>query len=391
MSHPKTSERGRLPGFGVMHILDRIAELRRQGVEVISLCSGEPAGGAPTPVRRRAAEEQFDGTPLGYGATLGIWPLRQRLVEHYRRRYDLEIDADDVTIHTGASGALTTTFLAAFDPGDRVALARPGYPAYRNTLRAVGCEVVELPCGLEQRFQPTLEQVRAVHDATPLAGLLLASPANPTGTMLPTADFIALATWCQEAGVRLISDEIYQGLTFTGDFGDCAWTHNRDAVVVSSFSKFFGMTGWRLGWALVPPDLRRSVHGLTSNLALCPPTPAQHAAVEAFTPESLAEVEQARLAFADARRTALERIDRLRWDAVPPDGAFYLWAAPPLGRHADTTTWAADLLDTERVAVTPGDDFDAVDGGRFIRISLAGGAAELAEALDRIERFQSRL
>lgn len=386
----RISRRGQLPGFGVMRILDRIAELRHEGVEVISLCSGEPAQGAPGPARRRAAEIQTDGTALGYGATLGMPTLRQALVEHYRRRYDLEIDAADVAIHTGASGALTTTFLAAFDPGDRVALARPGYPAYRNTLAAVGCEVVELACGVEERFQPTLAQVQAVHAETPLAGLLIASPSNPTGTMIDPAEFAAIARWCAEAGVRLISDEIYQGITFGDAWGDCAWSHNRDAVVVSSFSKYFGMTGWRLGWALVPPDLRPSVHGLTSNLALCPPTPAQHVALAALGEESLTELDAAVRGFAEARSVVLDRVGELEWEVVPPDGAFYVWAAPPLGAFQDTTSWSAALLDEQRVAVTPGDDFDAVDGGRYIRLSLAGGAQEISEALDRILAFQSR-
>lgn len=387
---PKVSSRGRLPGFEVMHILDQVAELRHQGIEVISLCAGEPAQGAPTPVRRRAADMQSDGTDLGYGATLGSPALRAGLVEHYQRRYDLQVSPVDVTIHTGASGALTTCFLAAFDPGDRVALARPGYPAYRNMLTAVGCEVVEIPCGPRERFQPSLDAIRATHADAPLAGLLVASPANPTGTMYTTEEFAAIAQWCQEAGVRLISDEIYHGITFDGRFGDCAWTYNRDAVVISSFSKLFGMTGWRLGWALVPPDLRPSVHGLTSNLALCAPTTAQEAALAAFTDESLAEADAAVRAFAEARDVVLSRLGRLGWSSVAPaDGAFYFWAEPPLGPHADTRAWCAALLDEQRVAVTPGIDFDDVEGRRFIRISLAAGAEAVGRALDRIEEFQS--
>lgn len=373
-----------------MHVLDRVTDLRHQGIEVISLCAGEPAQGAPAPVRRRAAQMVCDGTDLGYGATLGSPTLRARLIDHYRRHYDLSVSVDEVTIHTGASGALTTTFLAAFDPGDRVALARPGYPAYRNMLTAVGCEVVELPCGPGERFQPTVELVAAAHARAPLAGLLVASPANPTGTMLGSADFAALATWCADNGVRFVSDEIYHGITFDGRFGDCAWTYNRDAVVVSSFSKLFGMTGWRLGWALVPEDLYASVHGLTSNLALCPPTTAQEAALAAFDAESWDESRAAVDGFARARSVVLDRLDALGWESVAPaDGAFYVWAAPPLGAYPDSGAWCSALLDAERVAVTPGADFDGVAGDRFIRISLAAGADAVAEALTRIERFQA--
>src|SRR6476660_4066380 len=207
----KPSRRAAVPPFAVMSILNRVAALRAQGREIISLCAGEPSQGAPSEVRRRAAELMVDHTPLGYSETFGIKPLRRQLAAHYRRWYALDIDEDQIALTTGSSGAFLLAFLAAFDHGDRVALTRPGYPAYRNILASLGCEVVELECGPEQRFQPTVE---LLEQAGPLAGLVVASPANPTGTMLAADHLAELATWCSVAGVRLVSDEIYHGITY---------------------------------------------------------------------------------------------------------------------------------------------------------------------------------
>src|SRR5690606_18443609 len=231
-------------------------------------------------------------------------------------------------------------FLAAFDVGDRVALARPGYPAYRNILGALGCEVVEIDCGPAERFQPTPAALDAVQADGPLAGLVLASPANPTGTMVSRSELTALSDWCRTHGVRLVSDEIYHGITYPDDpsapdaRGVCAWQAEADggdaepsAVVVSSFSKYWGMTGWRLGWALVPDDLRGAVDALAGNVALCPPAPAQAASVAAFSEDSYAEADARVAEFAATRALLLDQLDRLGWGTVAPaDGAFYLYA-----------------------------------------------------------------
>jgi aspartate/methionine/tyrosine aminotransferase len=386
----KPSARSSVPPFAVMSVLQRVAELRAAGREVISLCAGEPSQGAPSDVRRRAADLMSGSIPLGYSETFGIRALREELAAHYRRWYGLDIDPAQIALTTGSSGAFLMSFLAAFDPGDRVALTRPGYPAYRNILASLGCEVVVLECGPEQRFQPTVE---LLEQAGPLAGLVVASPANPTGTMLAADHLAELATWCSVAGVRLVSDEIYHGITYGDSRGECAWSHDRNAVVISSFSKYWGMTGWRLGWALVPEDLLAAFDALAGNYALCPPVPAQHAAIAAFTESSYAEAEAAVEEFAAAREVLLQRVDDLGWtDIAPADGAFYVYAGlgKRLSDHLDSAAWCADLLDTSGVALTPGNDFDPIAGGNTIRVSLAAGAAAVETALERIIAFQSR-
>ena len=383
--------RAAVPPFAVMSILGRVAELRAAGRDVVSLCAGEPSSGAPSDVRRAMAELMRGTVPLGYTETMGIRPLREGIAGHYRRWYGLELDPASVAVTTGSSGAFTLAFLAAFDAGDRVALARPGYPAYRNILTALGCRVVELDCGPEQRFQPDVAMLERAHAEAPLAGLVIASPANPTGTMVAPEQLAAIAAWCRAAGVRLVSDEIYHGITSGGGVGSCAWSQDRSGLVVSSFSKYWGMTGWRLGWCLVPDDLLAAFDALAGNFALCAPVPAQHAAVAAFTERSYAEAATAVTTFDDARRVVLESLPELGWGPVAPaDGAFYVYAelGDALGTHPDSVAWCAALLETEGVAVTPGSDFDSVSGGSAIRISLAAGPEAVAAALVRIRRFQ---
>jgi len=396
----KVAARAAVPAFEVMRILDRVAELRAAGRDVVSLCAGEPSGGAPAAVHARAARIHTERAELGYTSALGVRPLREAIAAHYDRWYGLAVDPSEVAVTTGSSGAFVLSFLAAFDVGDRVALARPGYPAYRNILASLGCEVVEVDCGPAERFQPTPAALDAVvAESGPIVGLVLASPANPTGTMVSRQELDALTAWCATNGVRLVSDEIYHGITYPDDptapgaKGVCAWENDRSAVVVSSFSKYWGMTGWRLGWALVPADLRQAVDALAGNVALCPPTPAQHAAVDAFTPEAYAEAEARVADFAATRALLLGQLDRLGWGTVAPaDGAFYLYAdvAPKLGPFPDSAAWCAALLEEEGVAVVPGADFDAVNGTTFVRLSLAAGRAAVAEAVERIVRFQDR-
>ena len=390
----KPAQRAAVPPFAVMSILNRVSVLRAQGREIISLCAGEPSQGAPADVRRRAAELMVDRTPLGYTETFGIKPLRREIAAHYRRWYSLDIDEDHVALTTGSSGAFLLSFLAAFDHGDRVALTRPGYPAYRNILVSLGCQVVELPCGPAERFQPSMEMLQQAHAAAPLAGLVIASPANPTGTMIDRDRLTELAGWCRDHEVRLVSDEIYHGITDGTVAASCAWEHDREALVISSFSKYWGMTGWRLGWSLVPTDLLSAFDALAGNFALCPPVPAQHAAIAAFTEESYREADAAVAAFTDARAIVLDAIDDLGWTGVAPaDGAFYVYAgiADQLGPYPDSESWCEALLDQQGVALTPGTDFDRLDGGTAVRLSLAAGPEAVATALIRILRFQQGL
>jgi aspartate/methionine/tyrosine aminotransferase len=383
-----------------MAILDRVAALRASGRDVLSLCAGEPSGGAPSDVRAAAAELHADDDPLGYTGPLGTAELRQAIADHHRRWYDLDVDPASVAVTTGASGAFVLAFLAAFDAGDRVAVVRPGYPAYRNLLRALDLEVVEIAVGPDTGFRLTTDALDAAVAAHgPLAGLVLASPANPTGSMVSSEQLAALTTWCSTNDVRLVSDEIYHGITFPTDGstppgrGTCAWQLDRQTVTVSSFSKYWGMTGWRIGWALLPDDLVRPVDALAGNLALCPPTPSQRAALGAFTERSYAEADAAVERLAATRRFLFASSDRLGWGPVAPvDGAFYLWAGigDQLGPHAGATAWCRALLEEAGVALVPGTDMDQTDGDPFVRLSFAASPEVVSEAVERIVAFQQR-
>jgi aspartate/methionine/tyrosine aminotransferase len=369
--------RADVPPFHVMDVLSAAAQRQRTHGDVISLAAGQPSSPAPRPVRE-AAVRALDAHALGYTEQLGIPELRQAIAGHYRRQYDLDVTADDVVVTTGSSGAFTLAFLAAFDAGDRVALARPGYPAYRNILKALGCEVVELPCGPETRFQPTVEMLDPG-----LKGVIVASPANPTGT---TADVEPIAQWCERNGVQLISDEIYHGISY-GEPLHCAWETSREAIVVNSFSKAFAMTGWRLGWMLLPERLRRAVDCLTGNFTLCPPALAQYAAVEAFHEDSYAETAEHLKRYRTNRDLLVEGLTDLGIDKLAPaDGAFYVYADV---RHLtdDSMAFCKKLLDDTGVAIVPGIDFDPVDGHHFVRMSFAGSTQDVEEALRRLKAW----
>ncbi len=381
------SRRSEIPAFEVMRITDEIARRRLAGHDVVSLCAGEPSA-RPAPGTLK---------PAGYTGPLGTMPLREAIAGHYREWYGVEPDPLSVAVTTGSSGAFQLVFLAAFDPGDRVALVSPGYPAYRNILRALGVEVVEIQAGPETRYQPTPELLdAAVAERGALAGLVIASPANPTGTMLGRAELQALVDWTRARGVRLISDEIYHGITFPepGDAdprGVSARELDPEAVVINSFSKYWGMTGWRLGWALLPESLIAPLEALASNFALSPPAPAQELALTAFTPETYAERDEVVSGFARSRKLILDAERDLNWGvAAPSDGAFYYYSnlGPQLERFGGSAAYARALLEQADVAVVPGLDFDPVDGHRAVRLSYAAGEAAVAEALERIVRFQ---
>lgn len=375
-----------------MTVLDHVARMRATGRDVISLCAGEPAGGAPSDVDAAAAALHAAGTVFGYTPALGIAELREAISAHYRRWYGLDVDPARVAVTTGSSGGFMLAFLAAFDAGDRVAIARPGYPAYRNILSCLGCEVVDIDCGADVRFQPDVDQLERANGEAPLKGLILASPANPTGTMVGPDELTAIAGWCSANDVLLISDEIYHGITYDGTRGTTALGTGEGPVVVSSFSKYWGMTGWRIGWLVLPGDLIDAVDALAGNLALCPPAPAQRAALEAFTPRSYTECDDAVAEFSVARDLLLSSADRLGWGAAAPaDGAFYYYAdlGTQLDRFPDSSAYAQALLAATGVALTPGRDFDSRLGGRTVRLSFAAGTDAVAEAIGRICDFQS--
>jgi aspartate/methionine/tyrosine aminotransferase len=357
------------------------AERQRTHGDLVNLSAGQPSAGPPTAVRE-AAVAAINRNQLGYTVALGIPELRAEIAASYRK-YGIELGVDDVVLTTGSSGGFLLTFLACFDVGDRVAIASPGYPCYRNILTALGCEVIEIPCGPETRFQPTVTMLEALDP--PLAGVIVASPANPSGTVIAPEELAAIATWCEESGVRLISDEIYHGLVYAGaPATSCAWETSRDAVVVNSFSKYFAMTGWRLGWLLVPEELRRAVDCLTGNFNICPPALAQHAAVAAFTPESLAEADGLLAHYADNRRLLLDGLRDIGIDRLAPtDGAFYVYADVS-DLTDDSLSFCSKLLADTGVAIAPGIDFDTVRGGSYVRLSFAGPTSDIEESLRRI-------
>lgn len=290
--------------------------------------------------------------------------------------------ADDVVVTTGSSGAFTLLFLAAFDPGDTVVMARPGYPAYRNTLAALGCRVVELDCTAESRFQPTVAMLDALPE--PPKGLIIASPANPTGTIIAADELATIARWCDANGTLLVSDEIYHGISYGDLRTSSAWETSRESVVIGSVSKYFSMTGWRLGWMLLPTRLRRAVERLASNLTVCPPAISQVAAIAAFTEESRAELDGHVRRYAENRRILLGGLAAAGvTDLAPADGAFYAYA--DIGHLTqDSRAWCEHVLATTGVALAPGVDFDTVEGHHTLRFSFAGTTEHVREALDRL-------
>ncbi|MFE5307414.1 aminotransferase class I/II-fold pyridoxal phosphate-dependent enzyme [Isoptericola sp. NPDC056573] len=392
----KVSRRSHVPPFAVMQVLATANERRAAGHDVLNLCAGEPSTGASDVVREKAAE-LLRTADLGYTESMGVPALRREIAGHYRRWYDVDVDPARIAVTTGSSGGFLLAFLAAFDVGDRVALARPGYPAYKNILAALGCEVVELDCGPDTRYQPTVSQLMEAYYEGGLDGLVVASPANPTGTMLPPAELAALARWCDEHDVRLISDEIYHGIAYSSDVqqATAAMYTGSGAVVVNSFSKYWAMTGWRLGWLVLPDELVGPVDALAGNVALSPPALAQHAGVAAFSPAGYAAAAENVARYAASREALLDRVDELGWRPVAPaDGAFYLYGNVAGFRDAvggDSVTYCRRLLAEADVAITPGADFDVVGGGDWVRLSFAAAPDVVSRAVDRIVAWHRTL
>jgi len=380
--NPHVARRAGIPPFYVMDVWLAAAERQRTHGDLVNLSAGQPSAGAPGPVVA-AATRALATNKLGYTVALGIPELREAIADSYSSRYGLAVGCDDVVLTTGSSGGFLLAFLACFDVGDRVAIASPGYPCYRNILAALGCEVVEIECGPQTRFQPTVQMLAELDP--PVRGVVVASPANPTGTVIPPAELAAIARWCDANEVRLISDEIYHGLVYPGaPQTSCAWETSRNAIVVNSFSKYFAMTGWRLGWLLVPTELRRAVDCLTGNFSICPPVLPQHAAIAAFTPDAIAEAEGHLLQYSANRETLLSGLHQVGLTRLAPaDGAFYVYADVS-DFTDDSLAFSERLLAETGVAIAPGVDFDTVNGGSFVRLSFAGPTADIDAALGRL-------
>ncbi len=377
MSGLKISERADIAPFFVMEMMRAAAQREAAGGDVVHMEVGQPSTPAPSGARA-AAKAAIDGDVLGYTSAVGIEPLRQRLAQHYADWYGHDTDADRIVVTQGASGAFTLAFLACFEAGDRVAVTSPGYPCYRNTLEALDIEVIEIAVTPETGFRLTAE---AVESAGSLDGLVVASPANPTGTMLMADELGRLARWCHDSGVRLVSDEIYHGITY-GTRAATAAAHSPSAVVVNSFSKYFSMTGWRLGWLLLPPDLVSPVERLAQNATIAAATVSQYAALGAF--DSIDELEANVARYTANRRILLKGLPSAGIDRIaPPDGAFYIYANVD---HLtdDSAELAAKWLAELGIATTPGIDFDPAEGHRYIRFSFAGSNDDMNQTVERL-------
>jgi aspartate/methionine/tyrosine aminotransferase len=351
------------------------------GERVIHLEVGQPGTPAPEPVRE-AARRALADSRIGYTDAEGIPPLREAIAAHYRAQYGVTVDPAEIFVTTGSSAAFQLAFLAAFEPGDRVALAAPGYPAYRNILSALGLETVLIEVGENAHYQPNPELLADYPD---LAGLIVASPANPTGTMIAPPELRRLVDYCRDRGIRLVSDEIYHGITYEGEAATARAFGASDetaAIVVNSFSKYYSMTGWRLGWMLVPPDLARSVECLAQNFYISPPALSQLAAIPAFDCRAELDGHVARYrANRDLLIATLEQAGLARF--APADGAFYLYVdVSSLTR--DSEAFCRQMLAEIGVATTPGRDFDPIHGGDWLRISFAGSSDDIAEAARRL-------
>lgn len=361
----KISSRSGVPPFIVMDVL-RAANARAAAGQIVHhLEVGQPGTGAPLRVVEAVRKAVGQGR-LGYTDALGLPELRRRIARHYLDHYQVAVDPSRVAVTTGSSGGFLLAFLAAFDPGDRVGVPVPGYPAYRNILRALGLEAVEIRVRPEEGFRLTPEEIG---QAGPLEGLIVASPANPTGTVSTPDELKAIAEYCRTRGIRWISDEIYHNIVY-GPQARSALEFTSDAIVVNSFSKYYSMTGWRLGWLVLPPALVRPVECLAQNLFISPPTVSQIGALEAF--EAVEELNSHVARYARNRARLLDTLRRVgvpRWG--PADGAFYLYVdVSPFTK--DSGEFCHQLLEEAGVAVTPGIDFDPLEGRKFLRISFAG-------------------
>ena len=379
-----TSRRADVEPFHAMDMLAAANRLRAEGHDVVSMAVGQPSEAAPRAVLEAARRALADGR-IGYTDSLGILSLREAIAAHYRDHYGIEVPPSRIVVTTGSSAAFNLAFLAMFDAGDRVAIAAPGYPAYRNIMKALGIEVVEIE--LHGQGHLTAAHLAAAHVAKPLKGVLFASPANPTGAIIPEADLAELVAAAHERGIAVISDEIYHRLCYVAP--DRTALALSDAVtVINSFSKYYCMTGWRIGWMVLPQDLVRPIERIQQSLYISPPELSQIAAVEAFG--ATAELDEVKARYAHNRELLMERLPKLGLPlAAPMDGAFYAYCDVS-GVTNDSMAFAARMLAEAHVGATPGRDFDPLEGHRTMRFSYAGGYDDMVKATDRLANWLNR-
>ena len=379
------SARSDVPPFMVMDVMAAAARIEAAGGHVIHMEVGQPD--APAPKAALAAAQAALSGPLRYTESLGIRPLRERIARHYGETYNVDVSADRIIVTTGSSAGFILAFLAMFEPCDRVAIASPGYPPYRHILATLGCEPVLIETGPETRWAITGDMLRAQHARTPLSGLLVASPANPTGTMMTPLALAELIGTAEELGIRFISDEIYHGLDYAMP-AETAARLSPNVVIINSFSKYFCMTGWRVGWIVAPEPLVRPMDRLQGNLAISVAALSQIAAQAAF--DGRAEMDSVKHGYEVNRRILVEGLPKAGLDTfLPVDGAFYLYADVSRFSH-DSFDFAKRMLEEAHVAATPGIDFDPLRGNRYLRFCYSRSADDMREAVERVGRWLGR-
>ena len=380
----RRSNRGDVDPFMVMDVMAAARLEEASGRSIIHMEVGEPGTAAPKMAQARLVSE-MEVDALGYTVALGRIDLRERIAKLYSNWYGIIVPPHRIVVTAGSSAAFTLAFTALFDQGERIAIGEPGYPSYRNILKALSLETVSIQTQAENRYQPTLAEVAAVEN---LAGLLVASPANPSGTMLDKSALKVLMDHCAEHDISFISDEIYHGIQYEGR-AVSALEINDECFVINSFSKYFSMTGWRVGWMVVPESHVRTVERLAQNMFICAPHVAQIAALGAMEAES--ELSKNFAIYANNRLLMLEALPKMGFDKIaPPDGAFYVYA--DVSRWSDdSVAFSAQILEEAGVAVTPGLDFDRGRGHQTIRFSYAGTTEDIREGLTRLALFMKRL
>ena len=373
----------RVQPFLAMDVLADAAAKERQGGNVVHMEVGQPSAPAPRAVREAAASALRDGR-IGYTEALGIAPLRERIAAHYQEAYGVAVSPERVVVTTGSSAGFVLAFLALFDPGARVAITAPGYPAYRNILAALDLRAAIVPLRAADGWRLTAEALERAHAEEALAGVLVMSPANPSGTMIPGSGLAEIGAFCRRHGLWFVSDEIYHRLTYGLD-AETALASDPDAVVINSFSKYYCMTGWRIGWTIVPERLVRATERLAQNLYISAPYLSQVAALAAF--DCGEELEAAKAEYRRAREVLLTELPRFGvTEFHPADGAFYVYA--DVSRYTnDSVAFCRRMLDDAGVAATPGVDFDEADGSHHVRFSFAGGEGACREAVRRLSAW----
>ena len=384
----KPSQRSIIEPFRAMQVIAEAGKLERSGKNIVLMCVGQPGAPAPTPARKAATEAIAVGR-IGYTNAAGIEPLRARIKQYYQDRYNVEVKQDCIFVTTGSSAGFNLTFLSAFDVGDRVVIPSPGYPAYRNILKSLSLEAVEIEANSASNWVISPEMLLEEHKKKPVDGILIANPNNPNGTMMEPEDFIRLVEVCRDNSIKLISDEIYHGLTY--DKREVtALEIDDDLFVINSFSKYFCMTGWRIGWMIVPESMVETVTRLQQNSFICAPEISQIAALAAF--DGIDEMEQVKQGYLSNRNIVMSQLKEIGVTEIQPiDGAFYAYfnVGGLLNKTGcnDSMQLANRILHEAGVALTPGIDFDSKRGGDWMRLSFACEESQLNEGFKRLKNW----